>query len=110
MLTQYQGGLYIVWTRLTSYRRSAYRLTSATYFTTTGVAQRVESFAYAYDKVGNRQEYTRTVGSTPTDHHTYGYDEADRLTTVDSQTYTWDDNPLRCAAGTTRQLNKRRRA
>ena len=54
------------------------RLTGATY--STG-----ESFAYAYDEVGNRTALTTTAGSTQ-----YTYDEANRLTSVDGVTYTWD--------------------
>ncbi len=71
---------------------SLYRLTSANYFTaTSGAGQPVMSFAYTYDRVGNRQTFTQTMGLSQTV-HTYGYDPADRLTTMDTQTYTWDDN------------------
>jgi hypothetical protein len=49
---------------------------------------------------------TRTIGLLQTV-HTYGYDAANRLTSVSGVAYTWDNNPLRYAAGTSRQLNKR---
>ncbi len=75
-----------------------YRLTGANY--STG-----ESFAYAYDPVGNRTAQTRTLTSTTV--ISYVYDAANRLTSVNGVGYTWDNNPLRYAAGTSRQLNKR---
>lgn len=66
-----------------------HRLTGATY--STG-----ESYAYAYDAVGNRVAMTDTTGTT-----TYTYDDANRLTRAAErssalpdasvQTYTWDD-------------------
>jgi RHS repeat-associated protein len=59
------------------------RLTAAGY--STG-----ESFAYAYDSVGNRITYTRTITDTLVT--TYTYDAANRLTSVNGQTYTWDNN------------------
>jgi hypothetical protein len=70
----------------------------------------------------------RTLASTVVINYQYecaaslkrsGRDAADRLTSVNGVAYTWDDNPLRCAsgttpprvaAGTTRQLDKRRGA
>jgi len=55
------------------------RLTGADY--STG-----EQFEYAYDEVGNRTAMTDTAGV-----HTYTYDAANRLTSVDGVTYTWDD-------------------
>jgi YD repeat-containing protein len=69
-----------------------YRLTGADY--SSG-----EQFEYAYDAVGNRQALTETLGVTPTA-HSYVYDQANRLTSVDGITYTWDANPLRCATRT----------
>jgi len=47
-------------------------------------------FAYAYDAVGNRTAYTRTI--TDTRVTTYTYDAANRSTSVNGQAYTWDDN------------------
>jgi len=61
-----------------------YRLTDADY--STG-----EQFEYAYDGVGNRTTLTQTLGVTPTV-HSYQYDDANRLVSVDGQAYTWDDN------------------
>jgi YD repeat-containing protein len=57
-----------------------YRLSQAAY--SSG-----ECYQYAYDRVGNRAAMTTTVGTT-----TYQYDNANRLSSVDGQTYTWDDN------------------
>jgi len=59
---------------------SLYRLTGAEY--STG-----ESFAYAYDPVGNRLSLTTHAGVL-----NYAYDAANRLTSVNGQAYTWDDN------------------
>jgi YD repeat-containing protein len=53
-----------------------YRPTSADY--STG-----ETFEYAYDAAGNRTAMTDTAGA-----HSYTYDDANRLTSVDSVTYT----------------------
>ncbi len=79
-------------TVITYHYDDLYRLTSADYFTSTsGAEPPVMSFAYTYDRVGNRQTFTQTMGLSQTV-HTYGYDEADRLTIVDGQTYTWDNN------------------
>jgi RHS repeat-associated protein len=61
-----------------------YRLTGADY--SSG-----EQFEYAYDAVGNRQALAETLGVTPTVHR-YVYDQANRLTSVDGITYTWDAN------------------
>ncbi len=60
-----------------------YRLTRAVH--STG-----ESFEYAYDAVGNRVTYTHTFSSQAV--KTYAYDAANRLTSVDGQAYTWDNN------------------
>ena len=80
-----------------------YRLTDADY--STG-----ESFAYAYDAVGNRTVQTQTITSTTVTTYTYpstalrAGDSANRLDYFyedGAQTdLTWDDNPLRCAART----------
>ena len=78
---------------------SLYRLTGAVYSTPSGGSgQVVASFAYTYDPVGNRKAFTQTVGLSQTV-HSYAYDNADRLTTVDGQTYTWDDNPSAALRG-----------
>jgi PKD repeat protein len=83
-----------------------YRLTGADYSTpAAGAGQAGEAFAYAYDAVGNRTAQTRTLTSTTVT--TYTYDAANRLTSVNGVAYTWDDNPLRFATGTTRKLKKR---
>jgi RHS repeat-associated protein len=57
-----------------------YRLVTATY--STG-----EYYRYTYDAVGNRLSLTTTVGVV-----NYQYDAANRLTSVNGQAYTWDDN------------------
>jgi RHS repeat-associated protein len=57
-----------------------YRLAGAAY--STG-----EFFEYTYDAVGNRLSETTHLGTT-----TYHYDDANRLTSVDGVTYTWDEN------------------
>ena len=44
-------------------------------------------YGYTYDAVGNR--LTKTIDSTTVN---YGYDIANRLTSVDGATYTWDNN------------------
>jgi RHS repeat-associated protein len=49
-----------------------------------------ELFEYAYDAVGNRTAYTRTLGAQVVT--TYTYDAANRLTSVNGQAYTWDNN------------------
>lgn len=68
-------------TRVISYTYDPlYRLNQAAY--SSG-----ECFQYAYDKVGNRVTMTTTVGTTA-----YQYDNANRLTNANGQTYTWDDN------------------
>jgi RHS repeat-associated protein len=65
-----------------------YRLTSAVY--STG-----ESYTYSYDPVGNRESLVTDSGST-----SYEYDAADRLTSVNGTTYTWDDNGNLTSDGT----------
>ncbi len=63
------------------------RLTAADYRSTSLTAGSTgESFEYEYDAVGNRLTYSGPDGS-----HTYTYDAANRLTSVDGVTYTWDD-------------------
>jgi YD repeat-containing protein len=57
-----------------------YRLTDADY--STG-----ENYQYSYDPVGNRLE--QVINGDTTD---YLYDAANRLSQVDSQSYTFDDN------------------
>jgi YD repeat-containing protein len=59
---------------------SLYRLITATY--SSG-----EYYHYTYDAVGNRQSLT-----THEDVVNYQYDAANRLTSVNGQTYNWDDN------------------
>ncbi len=63
----------------------SYRLTRAQY--AGGVAQ---SYAYSYDAVGNRTVQTQTITSTLITN--YSYDIANRLTSVNGVTYSWDDN------------------
>ncbi len=55
-----------------------YRLTRAGY-----TGSLAESYTYPYDAVGNR--LTQNANGTLT---TYGYDNANRLTSVNAQTYT----------------------
>jgi len=43
-----------------------------------------------YDTVGNRTASTQTITSTLVTH--YIYDAANRLTSVNGQAYTWDNN------------------
>jgi YD repeat-containing protein len=57
-----------------------YHLTEAAY--STG-----EFFNYTYDPNGNRTSQTTLTGTT-----VYNYDLANRLTQVDGQSYTWDNN------------------
>jgi RHS repeat-associated protein len=59
-----------------------YRLTRATYS-----GSLAASYAYSYDAVGNR--LTQDANGTRT---TYSYDNANRLTSVNGQAYTWDNN------------------
>lgn len=63
-----------------------YRLTQAS---STGAL--TTTFEYAYDAVGNRTTQTATITSTQVTN--YVYDAANRLTSVNGQAYTWDDNP-----------------
>ena len=73
------SGGYTTTTRAITYTYDPLnRLTGADY--STG-----ETFAYAYDGVGNRTAMTTTTGTT-----TYTYDAANRLTSVDGVPYTWD--------------------
>jgi RHS repeat-associated protein len=60
-----------------------YRLNAAAY--STG-----ECYQFAYDKVGNRTTQTATITSTLVT--AYQYDAANRLSSVGSITYTWDNN------------------
>jgi YD repeat-containing protein len=62
-----------------------YRLTNANYS-----GAYTSTFAYAYDKVGNRTTQTATITSTLVT--TYQYDAANRLTNAAGVTYTWDNN------------------
>jgi len=57
-----------------------YRLTAADY-------SNGAYFHHTYDAVGNRQTEVTQAGST-----SYGYDVANRLTSVGGVTYTWDNN------------------
>jgi RHS repeat-associated protein len=61
-----------------------YRLTAAEY--STG-----EVFEYTYDATGNRLSQTVTINEIPIT-TTYTYDDANRLSQVDAQAYTWDNN------------------
>jgi hypothetical protein len=48
------------------------------------------TFAYGYDKVGNRTVQTRTITNTQVTNYTY--DAANRLTNAGGVNYTWDNN------------------
>lgn len=63
---------------------SLYRLTEANY--STG-----DYYHYTYDAVGNRLSQETLIGSVPLTNN-YVYDAANRLTSVDSVAYTWDNN------------------
>jgi YD repeat-containing protein len=63
---------------------SAYRLTK------TCLTGAIITFEYAYDPVGNRTAQTTTITSTQVTN--YVYDAVNRLTSVNGQAYTWDDN------------------
>jgi YD repeat-containing protein len=52
-------------------------------------------FHYTYDAVGNRLTQTTDSGT-----NTYAYDTANRLTSVDGVTYTWDNNGNLLSDGT----------
>jgi RHS repeat-associated protein len=68
-------------TRVISYTYDPlYRLNQAAY--SSG-----ECYQYAYDRVGNRTALTTTVSVIA-----YQYDPANRLSSVNGQTYTWDNN------------------
>ncbi len=62
-----------------------YRVTGASYSGTL-----TNSYAYGYDAVGNCTVQTQTITSTLVT--SYTYDIANRLTSVNGQPYTWDDN------------------
>ena len=88
-----QSGEPVTVTRVITYTYDPLnRLTSAAY--STG-----ESFAYAYDTVGNRTAYTETTlaGTSVT---TYIYDAANRLTSVNGVAYTWDQRGSEAAGAT----------
>ena len=61
-----------------------YRLTAADY-------DSGDYYHYTYDAVGNRLTQESSVGGPPST-VAYAYDIANRLTSVDGVTYTWDDN------------------
>jgi hypothetical protein len=50
--------------------------------------------------LGNRTAMTKTIASTVAFTHTHEYDDANRLTRVDDQAYTWDDNGNLLSDGT----------
>jgi len=60
------------------------RLTSASYSNN-------DHYFYTYDAVGNRKTQETLIGRVLTN-TTYSYDDANRLTSVDGVTYTWDAN------------------
>ena len=62
-----------------------YRLTDAVY--SNGF-----EFHYTYDPVGNRLTQTTCAPGVPCSTTTYGYDPANRLTSVNGQAYQWDNN------------------
>ncbi len=62
-----------------------YRVTGASY---SGIL--ANSYGYGYDAVGNCTVQTQTITSTLVT--SYTYDIANRLTSVNGQPYTWDDN------------------
>ncbi len=63
---------------------SLYRLTAADY-------SNGDSYHYTYDAVGNRLTQTNMVNSVSSTVN-YGYDNANRLTSANGVTYTWDNN------------------
>jgi YD repeat-containing protein len=74
-----QGGGAASTTRVITYTYDPlYRLTSAVYSGTL-----TNTYTYAYDAAGNRTAMTDTAGA-----HSYTYDDANRLTSVNSVTYT----------------------
>jgi YD repeat-containing protein len=70
-----------------------YRLLRADYLSDDGAIDG-SYFAYTYDAVGNRLSEVECWGGTSCTPitTTYGYDAANRLTSVGTQAYTWDDN------------------
>ncbi len=56
------------------------------------------TISYTLDAVGNRTVQTQTITSTVMTN--YGYDIANRLTSVNGQTYTWDNNGNLLSDGT----------
>jgi len=87
-ITVTSGG-YTTATRVINYKYDPLsRLTGATY--SIG-----ESFEYQYDAVGNRTAMIDTTCA-----HTGTYEEANRLTSVDGVTYTWDDRGNLVSDGT----------
>lgn len=63
-----------------------YRLTGANYS-----GAYTYTFAYDYDKVGNREAFTRTITDTLVT--TYTFDAANRLATQNGQSlFAWDNN------------------
>ncbi len=72
---------------------SLYRLTDAVY--SNGF-----EFHYTYDPVGNRLTQTTCAPDVPCGTTTYGYDAANRLTAVNTQAYTWDNNGNLLSDGT----------
>ena len=50
-----------------------------------------DQYHYTYDAVGNRLTQETLIGSVPLTTN-YVYDNANRLTSVDSVAYTWDNN------------------
>lgn len=79
---------------LISYTYDAlYRLTRADYGPA-GAGLNGNYFAYTYDAVGNRTSEVACAGATPCAPitTTYSYDDANRLTSVNGQAYTWDAN------------------
>ncbi len=61
-----------------------YRLTEANY-------SNGDYYHYGYDEVGNRLTQETLLGGLPST-TAYLYDDANRLTSVNGVTYTWDDN------------------
>lgn len=70
----------VITTTITYTYDPLYRLTAADYSDET-------YYHYIYDAVGNRLSETTQTGST-----SFTYDNANRLTSVDGITYTWDNN------------------
>jgi YD repeat-containing protein len=83
-LSKIQGGFEYQEVTIDYTYDALYRLTAAEY--STG-----EVFEYTYDAVGNRLSQTVTIDETPVT-TTYTYDDANRLSQVGAQAYTWDNN------------------